>query len=151
MANPPEPGAAALPYPDVYVADTGTAKGRGVFARRDFAQDELVEEAPVILLEEQIQFLPDPVRKVVFTWFAPNHVTYPHALVLGFGSLYNHANPANMRWECSPTNLAIRFISVRPIKVGEELTINYNAHGGGAVWHDDNWFERMQVKPIADP
>ena len=37
--------------PDVYVADTLTGKGRGVFAGRDFREAEVVEVAPVIVIE----------------------------------------------------------------------------------------------------
>lgn len=50
----------------------------------------------------------------------------------------------------SQTNiiLSLRFISVREINEGEELTVNYNAIGGGAEWGNDNWFDRMNVKPI---
>ncbi|MBI3821814.1 MAG: SET domain-containing protein-lysine N-methyltransferase [Planctomycetes bacterium] len=150
MTDPRQVQGVRLDSPDVYVADTGTAKGRGVFARRDFAAGELVEECPVILLGEPFASLPEEVKKIVFNWMVPDNTTDRHALVLGFGSLYNHANPANMRWEASPQSLAIKFIAVRAIKAGEELTDNYNAVGGGAVWDDDNWFERMKVKPIGD-
>jgi hypothetical protein len=134
--------------PDVFVADTGTAKGRGVFARRDFAAGELVEAAPVILFVEPISTLPKDIERIIFNWLTPDNVTDRHALVLGYGSVYNHANPANMRWEADPANTTIKYIAVRPIKAGEELTINYNAVGGGAEWPEDSWFERMQVKPV---
>ncbi len=40
--------------------------------------------------------------------------------------------------------------ATRDIAAGEELTVNYNAHGGGAEWSDNAWFERMGVEPLAD-
>lgn len=136
--------------PDVYVADTGTAKGRGVFARRAFAAGEVVEEAAVILFEEPLSSLPKGFEHFVFNWLVPNNTTDRHALALGYGSLYNHANPANMRWQTDAGNLTIKFFAVRAIGPDEELTINYNAVGGGAEWPEDHWFERMKVTPIAD-
>ena len=40
------------------------------------------------------------------------------------------------------------FTAEKTIAAREELTINYNAVGGGAAWHDDNWFERMEITPM---
>jgi hypothetical protein len=37
-----------LKPPSVYVKDTGTAKGRGVFALRDFTAGEVIELCPVV-------------------------------------------------------------------------------------------------------
>ena len=123
-------------------------KGRGVFARRAFAEGEIVEEAAVVLLDDPFEKLPGPVQRIIFNWLAPTSPITQHALVLGFGSLYNHANPAAMCWEVDPANLTIKFIAVRNIAAGEELTINYNAVGGGAVWYENNWFDRLNVKLI---
>jgi hypothetical protein len=150
MANPSEHLTWWLQSPDVYVADTGTAKGRGVFARRDFSQDELVEECAVILCPVAFLTLPEGIQKVAFNWGVLAHTTDCHAVALGFGSIYNHANPANMRYLANPQHSTLQFIAVRGIRAGEELTINYNAIGGGACWHDNNWFERMNVRPVAD-
>ncbi len=35
----------------VWVQDTGTPRGRGVFAARNFAVGEVVEHAPVLVLD----------------------------------------------------------------------------------------------------
>ena len=43
----------SIPSPDIYIADTLTAKGRGVFAARDYAAREVVEIAPVIVVEKE--------------------------------------------------------------------------------------------------
>lgn len=53
-----------------------------------------------------------------------------HAVALGYGSLFNHDNPASLRYEADPGNLSLRFIATRDIAAGEELTINYNAPQG---------------------
>jgi hypothetical protein len=64
--------------------------------------------------------------------------------------MYNHANPANMSYQADPVALTLVFTAARDINRGEELTINYNARGGGPVWHDDNWFEREGISSIGD-
>lgn len=64
--------------------------------------------------------------------------------------MYNHENPANMRYEAESQHSLLRFISVRAINEGEELTVNYNSIGGGAEWGNDNWFDRMNVTPIVN-
>jgi hypothetical protein len=137
-----------LSSPAVYVEDTGTPKGRGVFAARAFAPGEVVEVCPVIVLHTPFSSLPEEVKTRVFDWEVLAQVPGTQAFALGCGSLYNHDNPANMRYEADRDHSVLRFISVRSINEGEELTINYNARGGGAGWHNDNWFERMNVKPI---
>ena len=70
------------------------------------------------------------------------------AIALGYGSLYDHNNPANMRYEADDRIKALRFIAVRDIVQDEELTVNYNAYGGGAEWNDNRWFEDKGITPI---
>jgi hypothetical protein len=53
-----------------------------------------------------------------------------------------------LRYVANPTSCTLSFIAVRDIHAGEELTINYNAIGGDATWHDDNWFDHMKITPI---
>jgi hypothetical protein len=138
-----------LSSPSVYIKDTGTAKGRGVYAARPFAAGELVEACPVIILDKPFPELPQAIKNVAFNWeVLAGAAPGTHCVSLGYGGMYNHDNPANMRYEADPVNVLLRYIAVRAISVDEELTVNYNARGGGAEWFDDNWFERMQLKPI---
>ena len=157
--------------PDVHVKDTGTPRGRGVFASRAFRARELVEIAPVVVVPHPVVttiralkapgttvFQETPSTKLevkfvrefkllVFAWDKLAHVPGASALALGYGSLYNSANPANLQFEADPAEMAIRFSAVRDIEANEELTINYNASGGGAEWKDQNWFVRMDITP----
>lgn len=132
-----------------YIADTGTRKGRGVFAAKPFAAGETVEVCPVVpfLLDGESR-LPVELGRVIFNWGYLTGSPGPQGLALGYGSMYNHANPANMRYEADPASVSLRFIAVGAIAAGEELTVNYNAHGGGAEWSDNAWFRRMGVEPI---
>jgi hypothetical protein len=137
-------------HSDTQVRSTGTPKGRGVFALRSFAAGELVEEAHVIL--GKLGGLADALKDYHFNWTALIGQTgkslYQVAIALGNGSLYNSANPANMRYEADPARLSIRFIAVRDIAAGEELTINYSAEGGGSASPKDDWFEKRKLTQL---
>ncbi|WP_437586282.1 SET domain-containing protein [Sorangium sp. So ce1000] len=137
--------------PDAYIADTRSPRGRGVFARRDYAAGEIVERCPVIIIEQPFASLPGILRTIVFNWAALAKTGESSAIALGFGSMYNHDNPANMRYEATDEPHALVFSTVRPVAEGEELTINYNAVGGGPSWEDNHWFDRHGIKCIAAP
>jgi uncharacterized protein len=134
-----------LDSPQVYVRETGTAKGRGVFAARPHAQGQTVEVCPVVLFSGAFASVPDPVRKLLFNWSVLADVPSTHCLALGYGSMYNHQNPANMRYEADASAAVLRFIAVRAIAQDEELTVNYNAIGGGPASDADTWFARMGI------
>ena len=131
--------------PDVYIKDTGTEKGRGAYAARDFKAGELIEECPVIVLIRPIAQLPPRIKTMVFNWGNLTKTQASTALALGFGSMYNHANPASIRYEAVLENESMRYIAVRDIKKDEELTINYNAGGGSHVSDKDSWFEARGI------
>ena len=143
--------------PDVYIKETGTVKGRGVFAARPFMNGELVEISPVVVIPNPKSHVSPPPRirvefrrgmnVLLFNWSGLTK-SWGRALALGYGSLYNSANPANMRYEADPALPALRFIAAREIVTDEELTINYNAHGGGVESPDYHWFTEMQIEPI---
>lgn len=134
--------------PDAEVRETGDARGRGVFALRAFTPGEIVEESPVVLIDAPFRDFPPEIRHIVFSWGKLCNSGSAYAIALGYGTMYNHDNPANMRYQADPVNRVMRFIAVRAIAAGEELTVNYNAVGGGAEWADNNWFERMNITPI---
>ena len=139
----------ALNPPSVYVKDTGTRKGRGVFAARAFRAGEVVEECPVVLLRKPYEVLHRELKTVVFHWEVPEGSAAKQALAIGYGSLYNHSNPSNMRYETDGESRVVRFITVRDVEPGEELTINYNAGGGAHVSEDEWWFEEKGIKLVA--
>ena len=135
--------------PAVYIKETGTPKGRGVFAGRAFKQGEVVEASPVVLFDPLTGGpLPPDIRRIVFGWGKLLQLDRARpAIVLGYGSIYNHSNPAGMRCEADPATSVLRFIAVRDIGADEELTINYNAIESG-VSTVDVWFDANGVKRI---
>lgn len=141
-----------LKPPDIYVKDTETAKGRGVFASRVFRAGETVEICPVVLFRLSFESLPKTVKTLVFDWETLAGKRRTHAMALGYGSFYNHSNPANLSYEADAANELMRFVAVRDIAVDEELTINYCAEGGAAASdeNDNWWFEDKKIKLIND-
>ncbi len=98
-------------------------KGRGVFARRDIPKGTLIETAPVMLvpIDTIVDGLRNPdLARFYFMW-NDKHV----AMVLGYGSLYNHSYRPNARYE-DGRGKTLLFRAIRNIKAGDEITINYN-------------------------
>lgn len=138
----------ALKPPDVYVKDTGTPRGRGVYAARPFGAGEVVEECPVVLFRKPYAALHKELKTIVFYWEMPGGAAAAHALALGYGSLYNHANPSNLRYETGGEALILRVVAVREIQADEELTINYNADDGAPVSDKEWWFEEKKISVV---
>ena len=114
--------------------------GTGVFAARAFEPGDVVETVPVIVCaagEEELLEQTN-LRGLYFHW--DDGV----ALALGFGSLYNHAWGSNARYEPDPEAELIRFICVRPIGRGDEVTINYTGDPDGV---GDLWFDAGEPPP----
>ncbi|NVD73734.1 SET domain-containing protein-lysine N-methyltransferase [Duganella sp. BJB1802] len=130
------------------VKDTGTKKGRGVYANQMFHCGEIVEKCPVILIPKQLS-LPIEVQTLLFDWTTLAKAEDLYALAAGFGSMYNHSNPSNLRYAADRDGKLLLFIAVTTIYQGEELTINYNAWGGGVDADHNNWFETMGIVPIS--
>ena len=48
-----------------------------------------------------------------------------------------------MRYEGDDEAKLLRFVAIRAIAAGEELTVNYSAEGGGHESDENDWFARM--------
>jgi hypothetical protein len=92
--------------------------------------------------------LPEALQTMVFHWEWLPDGNGTSALALGYGTLYNHDNPANMRYEVDRQSRLIRFIAVRNISAGEELTVNYSGDEGASIAEDDWWFREKNQTPI---
>jgi SET domain-containing protein len=105
-------------------------KGRGVFARRNIRKGTVIERAPVILVRTKEVFdnSAEPMlASYVFEWGKDTV-----AVVLGYGSLYNHSYQPNAEYYDSG-RLTQVFTALRDIRKGEEITVNYNGWPGGRV------------------
>ena len=122
----------------------------GVFASRAIEAGEVVEIAPVIPLRGSFEGFERALQCCVFDWDSLARAKDTSAIALGYGSMYNHANPANMQYLSVLEGAAIKFVAVRPIRAGEELTINYSGAGGAPVSAGETWFEACGVVPTVD-
>jgi uncharacterized protein len=103
--------------------------GRAVFATRDIAADEVFERVPVLLIPKDQVFGPGEIAQrsvriswYVFTWIHPTREYV--ALSLGYGSIYNHSESPNARYQMYLPD-CMEFVALRPIAAGDEITINY--------------------------
>ncbi len=97
-------------------------KGRGVFAKVAFAEGDLIEQVPVLLIP--IKTLVDGrdnpfLKKYFYEWDKENV-----AVSLGFGSLYNHSYEPNGYYEHG--SMVMNYYALRDIAKDEEIVINYN-------------------------
>ncbi len=107
-------------------------RGRGVFATQAIKTNTLIESCPVIVFENR--GLPPTLHEYTFRW---NQAAGDVALVLGYGSLYNHSYEPNAFYEREFAKLTMHFVALRSIREGEEITVNYN---GDPKCKDSLWF-----------
>lgn len=131
---------ATYPRLDAIGAKEIPGKGRGVVALHDIAKGDLIERAPMLVIPHQDR--PAVDRTIVFTYLfvwepgRPQQTLYEHrgraAIVLGLGSLLNHAAHPNAGYSANMDDLEIEFRALRDIAAGEEVTIDYDIE----LWFD---------------
>lgn len=99
--------------------------GLGVFASAPFAAGDIIETAPVILMEQEDKDLLQSTSLFSY-YFVVGDAIFPVALGLGCASLYNHACPANAVYSISLKNKSIIIKACKNIAAGDEITLNYN-------------------------
>ena len=110
--------------------------GRGVFAERDYEAGEVIESAPVIVIPaSDWQHLE---KTELFNYcYAWGERLDEMAIALGFGSLYNHSYSPNARYVRRCRERLIDFVTLKTIRKGEQICVNYN---GAANCRDPLWF-----------
>ena len=110
--------------PELYIAESPIA-GRGVFTAAPIPAGSLVEMAPVIVVpENEVATIHQTVLHDYYFRWGPDMESA--AILLGNGSLYNHAYAPNLRIELDFGERTVDFYARRDIEAGEELTFNYN-------------------------
>ena len=121
---------------NVEIRKTGK-KGRGVFALKNFKTGEIVENCPVINITPKER---KALEKTIFAYYIyPWRSTRSGSLVLGYGSLYNHSFNPNADWRQNFKTQSMVYRAVKPIKKGEEITVNYNGEPDDQTEID--WFD----------
>ncbi|MDB9512992.1 SET domain-containing protein [Kamptonema animale CS-326] len=100
-------------------------KGRGVFAQNPLLKGELIEISPVVVIPpEEADFIYQTILdKYYFNWEDSQL-----AIILGFGSIYNHSFQPNAVYVKNFEQMALEFWALHDIIEGEEITINYNGN-----------------------
>ena len=122
--------------PCLFIAETGT-KGRGVFTSADITKNSVIEIAPVLVMTGDERKLLDQtlLHDYIFEW---GDDTQECCLALGWVSVYNHSYASNCEYDMDYDEKTITIKTMRKIKAGEELTINYNG-----TWNNEKkiWFD----------
>jgi len=112
-----------LVHSDLIEVRRSGRKGRGVFARKPIRKGMIIERAPIILIPVGDVFssaLRTKLADYVFVWGRDTV-----AVVLGYGSLYNHSYQPNALYYGAGPRTQV-FEAIRDIRAGEEITVNYN-------------------------
>lgn len=110
-------------------------KGRGVFAAKDFKKGEIIECTPLILIPpEQVRF----VKHTILSHYIFALGARQCAIVLGYGSLYNHSYQPNAVYTYLVEEQCFEFEALMDITSGQEITVNYHGDPDGKdlVWFD---------------
>lgn len=123
----------------LYINET-KRKGRGIFTKKSIKADTLIETAPVIIMskEDRVHIDKTLLHDYIFEW-QPDGADMC-CMALGWIPLYNHSYQSNCEYFMDYDEKAMFIKSIRDIKAGEELTINYNG-----PWNDEKklWFEAV--------
>ncbi len=113
--------------------------GRGVFASEALAAGTVIEISPVIVMSAAERLLLDQtlLHDYIFQWGEDERQC---AMALGYIALYNHDYAAGCEYEMEYESQIIRVKTVRAVRAGEELCINYNGNWDDPkpVWFHDN-------------
>lgn len=116
-------------------------KGRGVFCNRLIQQDEDIEICPVVVLPAK-DYKTLTTSHLVDYFFNFNRDENKLALVLGFGSIYNHAVNSNAAYILDRATKTVRFYALEDIAAGTEICINYAGERGLEF---KEWFESRGI------
>lgn len=122
--------------PFLFIGPT-VSMGRGVFTTEDIDAGMVIEIAPVIVMTGEERKLLDQttLHDYIFEW---GDDSLQCCMALGYVPVYNHSYDSNCEYEMDFEERLIKIRTVRFIKSGEELFINYNGEWNDArpVWFD---------------
>jgi hypothetical protein len=118
-----------------------SGKGRGVFCKQGIAKDEVFETAPLIVLPAA-DYNTATASALTDYFFNFNKEEKMLALVLGFGSLYNHALHSNAAYTLNYENKTMEYYALKDINAGTEICINYSGESGQEY---KEWFESRNI------
>ena len=122
--------------PCLYISQS-EEKGRGVYTSEDLEADSIVEISPVIVMSKEERQMLDKttLHDYIFEWGDEKNQC---CMALGYVPVYNHSYSSNCEYEMDYEEKLMSIKTVKAIKAGEELCINYNGD-----WNDEKrvWFD----------
>lgn len=109
---------------DFLLVENAGHKGRGVFTSKLLKKGDIIEICPVIEISKKDHYMliGNKLENYTFEW---NNSKKSAALVLGFGSLYNHSKNANAEYTKNVQQGIMVFKAKKTIKPSHEITIDY--------------------------
>ncbi len=109
--------------------------GKGVFASKNIKKGEVIEAAPILILEFS-DFI-DTRWNLLFEYYfwMDEYVI----LAMGFASFYNHSKDPNCKYRINRQDKTIIFTATKNIMKDREIFFNYK---GTANPKTPLWFER---------
>ena len=115
-------------------------KGKGLFAKKNIKKKKIIEIAHVMLIHdndyEKIQ--ESSLYDYTFTWDDPKFPNHMNAIAFSICQFMNHSYNPNVRYEYDYQKQIVKFVAIRGIEKGKELTVNYNGdrHDKQPVWFE---------------
>lgn len=108
-----------------------------MFTSEDIAAGTVIEISPVIIMSRKERELLDQtlLHDYIFEWGEKKDRC---CMALGYVPVYNHSYESNCEYEMDFEQEQISIKTMKPVKAGEQLFINYNGD-----WNDTTpvWFE----------
>ena len=102
----------------------------GVFSSQKIEKGEVIDICPFISFPQSSKEKIPVFSNYAFCYPRSENWT-THALVLGYGSYYNHSETPSVDWNTNEDDRTFIFFALRDIDEGEELFINY---GNGSIF-----------------
>lgn len=122
--------------PFLYIGPTEN-RGRGVYTSEDIGAGVVIEVSPVIVMSGDERKLLDQtlLHDYIFEWGEEKNLC---CMAMGYVPVYNHSYESNCEYGMDYDQQLISVTTVRSIKAGEELLVNYNGD-----WNDVTplWFD----------
>ena len=109
-----------------------------MFTTKNIPAGTVIEVSPVLVLTrtERKTIEKTKLADYIFEW---GDSRKKGAVALGYVSMYNHEYESNCEYDMDYDTCIMTVRTVKPVKKGEELCINYNADPNDKtpVWFDD--------------
>ena len=126
-----------LPYLVIAPSNFGGEGGLGVYSSKALKEGMVIEISPVIILNPDERKLVEATKlyNYIFEWGVDSKDA---AVGLGYLSMYNHSYHSNCEYEMDFESRTMQIKTMKAIKKGEELLINYNGNFDDTtpVWFD---------------